>query len=121
MVSNEKHRGSRVELEGRPADVPAFEPCTAHAGADPLDDEVAFEFRDGSDDDHHRAAQRAAGVDLLAEADELDVQPVELIQHIEEVSDGAGDAKPRPARRRSGCGGRRASGHRDPAGGPGPR
>src|ERR1700752_4718816 len=37
-------------------------------------------------------AQRAAGVDLLAEADELDVQPVELIQHIEEVSDGAGDS-----------------------------
>ena len=61
-----------VDLERPAADVAAFEPGPAHAGPDPLDDQVAFELGDGADDDHHGAAQRSAGVDVLAEADELD-------------------------------------------------
>ena len=68
-----------------PSDVPAFEPGAPHAGADPLDDQVAFKLGDGADDDDDGAAQRAARVDLLTEADELDVEPVQLVQHIEEV------------------------------------
>ena len=83
--------GGWIELEGRPADVPAFEPGAAHAGAYPLDDQVAFQFRDGSEDDHHRPAQWPSGIDLFAEAAELDVQPVELIEHIEETFHGPGD------------------------------
>ena len=62
--------------------MPAFEPSPAHAGPDPLDDEVALELSDGFDDDYHCAAQRAAGVEVLAEADELDLQVVELIEHL---------------------------------------
>ena len=85
-----QHR-SPIYIQWPAADVPAFEPSPAHAGPDPLDDEVALELGDGADDDHHRAAQRAAGVEVLAEADELDLQVVELIEHLQEVADGPGD------------------------------
>ena len=56
-----------------------------------LDDQVTFEFGDGADDDHDGPAQRAGSVDLLAEADELDVEPVELVEHFEEVFHRSGD------------------------------
>ena len=64
--------GFTIEIERPAADVTSFEPGAPHAGAHPLDDQVAFEFGDGADDDDDGPAQRAAGVDLLAEADELD-------------------------------------------------
>ena len=41
-----------VEIERPAADVPAFEACPPHAGTDPLDDQVAFQFRDRPDDHH---------------------------------------------------------------------
>ena len=85
-----KHR-SPIYIQWPAADVPAFEPGPAHAGPDPFDDQVALELGDGADDDHDGAAQRAARVDLLAEADELDVQVVELVEHLQEVADGPGD------------------------------
>ncbi len=62
-----------------------------HAGAHPLDDQAALQLSDGADDDHDRPTQRAGGVDLFAEADELDVQPVQLVQHLEEVLRRPGD------------------------------
>ena len=77
--------GFAIEIEWLASDVPSFEPCAAHAGADPLDDQVAFEFRDRSDDYDDGAAQRPAGIDLLAEADEFDVEPVQLVEQFEEV------------------------------------
>ena len=80
-----------IKIKWAASDVSAFEPRSAHAGTDSLDNEVAFELSDGSDDDYEGAAQRAAGVDLLAEADELDVQPVQFVEHFEEVFDRAGD------------------------------
>ena len=54
------------------SDMSAFEPGAPHAGAHPLDDQVAFQLSDGSDDDDDGPAQRAAGVDVLSERDELD-------------------------------------------------
>ena len=48
--------GSAIKLERFASDVPAFEPGAAHAGTHSLDDQVAFEFRDGSDDDYDRPA-----------------------------------------------------------------
>jgi hypothetical protein len=50
----------------------AFKAGAPHAGAHPLDDQVALELGDGADDDDQGAPQWAAGVDLLAETDELD-------------------------------------------------
>ena len=40
------------------------------AARTPFDDQVALQLGDRSDDDDNRPAQRAAGVDLLTEADE---------------------------------------------------
>jgi len=62
-----------------------------------------FQRGDGSDDDHDGPAQRAAGVDLLAEADELEVEPVQLVQHLEEVPDRAGDPLRGPDMRNAIC------------------
>jgi len=42
--------GFAIEIECRTADVPAFEPGPAHAGANSLHDQIAFELGDGSDD-----------------------------------------------------------------------
>jgi hypothetical protein len=58
--------------------VPAFELGPPHACPHPLDDQAALQLGDSADDDDYRPAQRAAGVDLLAEADELDVEPTSL-------------------------------------------
>jgi len=59
-------------------------PGAPHVGAYPLDDQGA-EFRNYTDDDYKGAAQWAASIDLFAERDVLDADPVQLIQHFEEV------------------------------------
>jgi len=74
-----------IDGDGLPADVPAFEPGPPHAGAHPLDDQVAFKLRDRTDDDDDGPAQRAGRVDIFPEADELDVQVVERVQDFEQV------------------------------------
>ncbi len=77
--------GLAIQHQRIASDVPAFQTGTPHAGADPPDDEVAFALGDRTDDHDNRAAQGIACVDLLAEADELDVEPVELIEDVEEA------------------------------------
>jgi len=81
-----------IDGDGLPADVPALEPGAPHAGAHPLDDQVAFKLRDRTDDDDDSPAQRAGRIDRLAEADELDVEAIELVQDLEEVPGRACDA-----------------------------
>src|ERR1035441_5214868 len=83
-------RGS-IEDQGFATDVPAFELSASHYGAHPLDDQAAFQFCDCTDDDHNGPAERAAGIDLFPEADELDIQSVQFIEHFEEVLHRPGD------------------------------
>src|ERR1700751_3749895 len=83
--------GLVIQRQRSASDVAPFELGAPHAGAYPLDDQVAFQFRDRADDDYDGPAKGAAGVDRLAEADELDVEPVQLIEHFEEVLDRPGD------------------------------
>src|SRR5258708_4108595 len=71
--------------------MPAFQPGAAHTCPHPLDDEIALELGDGPDDDDDGPPQRAAGIKILPEADELDVEVVELIQYLEEVTHGPCD------------------------------
>ena len=78
------------------ADVLAFETGAPHAGAHPFDDQVALQLSDGADDDYDGPAQRTAGVDLFPERDELDAYPVQVVEHLEEVTSGACDAIARP-------------------------
>jgi hypothetical protein len=82
---------SPIDIEWPATDMPSFEPGPAHTCSHPLDDEVPFEFSDSPDDDDDGPAERAAGIEVLAEADELDGQVVELIEHLKEVPDGPGD------------------------------
>ena len=77
--------GCAIEFKRSSSDMPALEPGAPHAGSHPLDDQRSLQLRDGSDDDHDGAAQRAAGIDLLPEAGILDPDPVQLVQDIEEV------------------------------------
>jgi hypothetical protein len=62
-----------IENKWLASDVAAFELGPPHAGPHSLDDQVALEFGDGADDDDNGPAQGTSGVDLFAEADELDI------------------------------------------------
>jgi hypothetical protein len=84
--------GGVVQYQWIAADMLAFEPGAPHAGAHPLDDQVAFQFSDGADDDHDSPAQRAAGVDIFPEADVLDLEPAEFVQDFKEVLHRPGDS-----------------------------
>jgi hypothetical protein len=77
--------GGPIEDQSFPPYMPAFELGPSHPGAHSLDDQAALQLSDCADDYDDRPAQRSAGVDLFSEADELDVQPVQLVQNLEEV------------------------------------
>ncbi len=62
-----------VECKRLSPDVTAFRLGSPHASTNPLDDQAALQFSDRSDDNNDSSPQRSASVDLLAEADELDV------------------------------------------------
>jgi hypothetical protein len=62
-----------VDIERSPADVPPLQPGAAHSCPHSFDDEIAFEFCDSADDDHDGPPERAAGIKIFAEADELDL------------------------------------------------
>ena len=83
--------GGTVKYQRLAADLLTFETGAPHTGAHPLDDQAAFEFRDGADDHNDGPTQRTGGVDVLSERDVFDVDPVEFIQNIEEVLRRPGD------------------------------
>src|ERR1035437_2358575 len=80
-----------VQYQRLTADVLTFEPGAPHAGAHPFDDQAALEFGDGADDHDDGPAQRTAGVDVFPGADVLDADPIQLVEHIEEVLHRPGD------------------------------
>src|SRR5580658_3717733 len=84
--------GGAIVIERPASDMPSLQPGAAHAGTNPLDDQVSLEFSDGADDNDDGAAQRAARVYLFAEADELNLEPVEFIENLEEVFDRPGES-----------------------------
>ena len=62
-----------VDIERSAADVPAFKPSASHPSPDSLDNQRSFQLGDGRDDYDNGAAQRTAGVEVLPEANVLDV------------------------------------------------
>ena len=72
--------GLPIDLDGLPSDVPAFQPGSSHAGTNPFNDQVAFELRDRADDHDDGPTQRAGRIDRFAEANELDVEPIKLVE-----------------------------------------
>src|ERR1035438_10222725 len=93
-----------IDVEWLAADMAAFEFSAAHASPDPLDYQTAFKFghrRDDGDDDG--AARWAARIQLLTEADELDVDMAEFVQHFEKMPCGTCPAVPRHTTTTSNC------------------
>jgi hypothetical protein len=88
--------GGVVQDHGISADVLAFKASAPHAGALALEDQVTFQFGNGADDDHDGPAQRAAGIDIFPKTDVLDLEPVKLVEDIEEVFHRSGDSVRRP-------------------------
>src|ERR1035437_779694 len=80
-----------IEYQSFPPDMSAFELGAPHPGAHPLDDKAALQLRDCTDDNYDRPAQGTAGVDRFAEANELYGEPVQFVEHLEEVPHGPGD------------------------------
>jgi hypothetical protein len=80
-----------IDLEWTPSDVPALQPGATHSCPYPFDDEVALQLGDRPDDDDDGPSERAAGIEILPEANELYAEVVEFVQHFEEVPDGPGD------------------------------
>jgi hypothetical protein len=76
--------GEIVQYQGISADV--FEAGAPHAGGHSLDDQVAFKFGDGADDDNDSPAQWAGGIDAFPEGDELDLESAQFIQNLQEVA-----------------------------------
>jgi hypothetical protein len=74
-----------IQVEWHATDVAAFEPGAPQAGANTFDNQIAFEFGNRADDDDPRAAQWAAGVDVLAKRYELNAEMIEFVQHFQEV------------------------------------
>lgn len=79
-----EYRGT-IDVERRPSDPPAFESGAPHAGAHSFDDQVPFKLGNGADDHHDCSTERSTCVQRLTEANELDLQVIQLIEHIEEV------------------------------------
>ena len=85
-------QGLVIDVERWASDALAFQPGTPHAGFNTLDNEVALQFGNRADDDHHGSAQRPAGVDVLPEGNKLEAEMVEFVEHFQEVADRASDA-----------------------------
>src|SRR3954471_5649832 len=81
-----------INVERLASQAAAFQACPAHTGAYALDDQRTLEFRNGTDDDHDGAAQRTSSIEVLAEADELDVEVAERVEQIKEILDRARQA-----------------------------
>src|SRR5947208_12504020 len=61
-------------------------------GTDPFHDQAALKLGDGGDDREHCLAQRRARVDLLAQADELDIKVTKEFQRLDQVPHGSSEA-----------------------------
>src|ERR1017187_8314171 len=84
--------GEVIQDQRISTDMLAFDPGAPHAGAHPLDDQAAFQLGD----DHDGPAQWSSGIDALPEADELDADSVQFVQHFKKMASGTSDAITRP-------------------------
>src|SRR5258708_39673712 len=82
--------GNAIDIERPPADMPSLQPGAAHSCPHPFDDEIPFEFCDCADDDHDGPPKRAAGIEVLAKPDELVVEMIEFVEHLEKVAQRRG-------------------------------
>ena len=81
-----------IDVEGLATDVPAFEFRPTHTGSDAFDYQRSFQFGDRADDHDDGSAECSAGIEVFAEADELDAEATQFIENFQVVPDGASDS-----------------------------
>jgi hypothetical protein len=79
-----------VDIHGTAANPAPFQFRTTHPSPNMLDDEAALQFGNRSDYDHHRSPEWSAGVDVLSEADELNPEVIQFIEHFQEMPHASG-------------------------------
>jgi len=84
-----------IDVQPRPPDLTPFEPRTMHSRPNALDDQISLQLANGGNNYDQGATERRVCIDILAEADESDIQAVELVQHVKSPS-GPSGRKPRP-------------------------
>lgn len=79
------HQGRTVDVEWCATDASAFKLRPAHASADTLDNEGAFEFGDCTDDDDNCSAQRSIGIDGFPLGYKSNTQSVQFIEDVKKM------------------------------------
>ena len=64
----------------------AIKPCSPNAGANPFASQVALDAGKNICEECDGAAQQATGINFFPEAAELDIQPIEFVEHFQKVS-----------------------------------
>src|SRR5947199_2236773 len=77
-----------INAQARSPESFSFGASASKTGTDPFHDQASLKLSDGRDDREHRLTQRRAGVDLLAERDELDVEMPKEFQHLDQMTNG---------------------------------
>jgi hypothetical protein len=80
-----QHRGA-IDVQRAPPDLSAFEFRSTHTGPHSLDNKIAFQFGNRTNNHHNGTPERPTGIDVLAETDELDSEPVQFIQGFQQVT-----------------------------------
>jgi hypothetical protein len=76
-----------VNPQRRAPDLPSFHPRPPHTRLDSFDYGLPLDLRDCAHDDDHRPTERASGVDVLSQADKLDAEMIQFVEHFQEVAD----------------------------------
>jgi hypothetical protein len=76
-----------VNVERRTTNSSAFQFRSTHSSPDALDNERALQLGNRTDNHDYRTAQRASRVDIFAQADELDVEVAQFVEHFQEMAD----------------------------------
>jgi len=81
-----------IDPKWLPSKAPALCLCATETSLHTLYDERPLQLRDSRDDGEDRLTQRRAGVDLLAQGDELHVEMAEEFEALDQVPHGASEA-----------------------------
>ena len=68
-----------VNAQGRTPNLTTLQTCPPHTCLDSLHDGLLFNLSNRPNNDDHRSAKRASGVNVLPQAEELDAKMVQFV------------------------------------------
>jgi hypothetical protein len=81
-----------IDLERRTTYSSTFQFRSSHPGFDSFDDQTLLELGNRTHNHDDRSTQWTGRVDIFADADELDLEVVQLVEHFQEMADISSDA-----------------------------